>query len=75
MEEKKIYKLSEKALTNKRNYTKKWQKEHNKVFTFQLNVEKDRDIINYLSAQKNRNKFIKEVLKEAIFFKNTKFIN
>lgn len=63
---KKVYKLSEHALANKRKYTKEWQKKHNKVFVFQLNIEKDKKIIDLLKSQKNKNDFIKKLLKKEI---------
>lgn len=64
--EKKVYKLSEQALNNKRKYTREWQKENNKVITFQLNINKDKDILDLLHSKKNKNEFIKSLLRKEI---------
>lgn len=63
---KKVYKLSDQALKNKREYTKRRNKEFNKVFTFQLNVERDKKVIEFLKSKKNRNKYIKDLIRSQI---------
>lgn len=65
-EAKKTYKLSETALVNKRRYTKEWQKKHNKTICIQMSDVNDQDIIDFLKTIKNRNKYLKDLLRSQI---------
>ena len=43
-----------------------WRKTHTRTFTIQLNKENDSDVIEFLSAKKNRQRYIIDLIRKEI---------
>lgn len=43
-----------------------WRKTHTKTFTIQLNKENDSDVIEFISAKKNRQRYIIDLIRKEI---------